>query len=901
MPDWTGPIRERLAGIRIAPAREREVLEELSQHLDERYEELLTSGASPEAARRIAMEELDEPQVLARAMGPLRQANMPPPLTPGAPRRFIVRDLLQDLRYAARVLRKQPAFAAAAILTLALGIGANSAMFAMVDATLLRPLPFPQPDRLVKVWERSSTSERGRVSPLNLLDWNARNRSFEVIAAYLPNVGGMVMTGADGTAQTVSRQWVTSGIFDALGVAPVVGRTFLPSDDAQRADVVVFGEAFWRARFNGDPRIVGQTVRLDGDPFTVVGVVPEQAEVIGRASMWALASIQGAPPAARRSYPFHAIGRLKPGVTLDAAASDMTGVAAALAREYAATNNGRGVTLESLHTAVVGTELRQTAILFLGVVGFVLLVCCGNVANLLLTRATVRRREFAIRSALGADRLRVIRQLLTESVLLAVVGGVVGLAAGAAILKAAPVAIPKDLLPPGVALTFDVRVVAFCAIAALVVGCLFGLAPAWHASRFAAAQSMAADGRTVTGRGGRMRSLLVVAEVSTAVILLFAAGLLLRTLMNLQDVDRGYRADSVLTMIIDPLSSRYPTPAANLQFYQAVEREVAATAGVRSVGWASTLPMGPSYEGDTFFDVVGRPLVQESQRPTADYQIVSPGYFTTVDLPVVDGRAFTEHDRADTVPVCIVNEAFARTHLHGRSPIGARVAIRSSAAADASSTVREVVGVAKQVKSRPDEREELLQIYVPLAQDTVGDMFMLVTPVEGRAGMLAPSVRAAIGRVDTEQLVSVRDVMTLDEVARDATSRYRFRAVLVAAFATLALVLAMIGVFGILAYTVQQRLREFGVRRALGATAGDVWRLVAGSAFRLVGVGVGFGLLVSAISGRLLATMLFGVEPLDPFTFGSVLSVLSVTALAAVTAPAWRATRVDPVVALRNE
>ena len=885
----------------MTPAREREVLEELAQHLDERYDELLASGSSPDAARRLAMEELDAPEALARAMGPLRQANLPPPLIPGEPRRFVFRDLWQDLRYAARVLRKQPGFAAAAILTLALGIGANGAMFALVDATLLRPLPFPQPERLVKVWERNSTSPRGRVSPLNLLDWNARNRSFEVIGAYVPNIGGMVMTGADGTAQTVSRQWVTSGIFDALGVTPVVGRTFLPSDDAQRSDVVVFGEAFWRARFNGDPGIVGQTVRLDGDPFTVVGVVPQQAEVIGRSSMWALTAIQGAPPGARRSYAFHAIGRLKPGVTLDAAASDMSGVAAALAREYPATNQNRGVTLESLHTAVVGTELRQTAILFLGVVGFVLLVCCGNVANLLLTRATVRRRELAIRSALGADRLRVIRQLLTESVLLAAIGGIAGLAIGAAILQAAPALIPADLLPAGVALTFDGRVIAFCALAALIVGCLFGMAPAWHASRLSAAQSMAADGRTMTGRGGRMRSALVVAEVSTAVILLFAAGLLLRTLLNLEQVDRGYRADSVLTMIIDPLSSRYPTPAANLQFYRAVEGEVASTPGVRSVGWASTLPMGPSYEGTTFFDVVGNPMPLEGDRPTADYQIVSPGYFSTVDLPVVAGRAFSEHDRADTLPVCIVNEAFVRAQLQGRSPIGVRVAIRESAAADAPSTVREVVGVAKQVKGSPDEREELLQIYVPLAQDTVGDMFMVVTPVAGRAAALAPSVRAAIGRVDTEQLVSVRDVMTLEEVARDATSRYRFRAVLVAAFAALALLLAMIGVFGILAYTVQQRLREFGVRRALGATAGDVWRLVAGSAFRLVGVGVAIGLLVSAVASGVLATMLFGVEPLDPLTFASVLMLLGMTAALSVAAPAWRATRVDPVVALRNE
>jgi putative ABC transport system permease protein len=902
MPDWNDDLRRRLATLRLSPTREVEIIEELSQHLDQRYEDLRAAGSGDADARRGATLELDDPDTLARHMRQLRQAHVPPPPTPGAPARgSFAAELWHDLRYAARTLRRQPGFAIVAILTLALGIGANSAIFALVDATLLRPLPFGDPDRLVMLSERSATSARGAVSPLNMTDWNDRSRAFDVIAGYIPSVGGMVMTGADGLAENVTRQWVTAGFFDALGIQPVAGRTFIPDDDRQRRAVVVLSETLWRARFNGDPAIVGQDIRFDGEPFTVVGVVPREFQLLGGTSMWAVRPILGAPPAVRTLYQFRAVGRMKPGVTIEAARADLAVVADGLAQDFPATNKGRGITVEPLHDALISRELRSTALLFVGVVGIVLLICCANVANLLLARAAGRRRELAVRSAVGASRGRLVRQMLTESIFLAVLGGSLGLAIGAGILRLAPALIPEQLLPAAVTLTFDVRVVAFCAATALVVGVLFGMAPSWQAARLSLAEAVASDSRTSTGRGSRLRSLLVVGQVATAVLLLFGAGLLLRTLLALENVDRGYRAQGVLTMVVDPLASQFPTRQLLLQFFDDVEREVRAVPGVRSVGWASTLPYGESMFGRLFFEVVGEPAADESRRPSADYQIVSPGYFTTLDLPIVAGRNFDDRDTGDRSPVCIVNEAFVRHHLQGREPIGARIATRTSASPQAPVVVREIVGVARQIKGRPDETEDLLQVYVPIAQNAVDDIFMLAAPATGRGDALTAPIRAAIGRIDRDQLVGARYVMTLEDVAWEATSRYRFRAVLVATFAALALLLAMVGIFGVLAYTVQQRVRDFGVRRALGATSADVLRLVAASAARVIAIGAAIGLAAAVVFSRLITTMLFGVQPLDPATFAFVLLALVLTAAVAIAGPAWRATRIDPAVALRGE
>ncbi len=805
--------------------------------------------------------------------------------------------LREDAAFALRQLRKTPGFTAVALTTLALGVGANSAIFALVDATLLRPLPVPQPEQVVMAWERTGTTSRDLVSPLNLVDWNERTRTFQKLAGFSPSVGGMVMAGADGAADTVPRQWVSVGVFDVLGIRPIAGRTFLPADEKQ-PNVVVLSEAFWRARFAGDRSVIGRQVRLDGSPFTVVGVVPREAQLLGASSMWAVRPLPR-DPRARAWHALRVIGRMKPDVTLEAASADMARVAGDLAQEFPATNQGRGITLEPFRDALIGSDLRLTSTLFLGVVGFVLLICCVNVANLLLARVPVRARELAVRAALGASRPRIVRQLLTESLVLAVLGGLLGAGVAAAILRVAPTLTPEGLLPGAVTLSLDARVAAFCAGVALLVGVLFGLGPAWRATELSPAQVMAAGGRTSTGQAGRLRRAMVVGEVAAAALLLCGAGLLLRTLLTVDGIDRGYRARQVLTMMVDPLGSQYPTRESLLRFLDEVEQEVRALPGVKEVAWTSGLPLGPSVFDPFSVEVVGDAPAESGKQPTALYQAVSPTYFRAIDLPITAGRAFTDRDTYDKGPVCIVNEAFVRRHLQGRPAIGARVALRPAPTERA--TVREIVGVARQVKGRPDEREELVQIYVPNAQDPLDDIYLLVRPAAGSADAFAAAVRGAIARVDRAQLVSVRDVMTLEDVMSDATSRYRFRAVMVATFAGLALVLAMVGVFGILASSVQQRVREFGVRMAFGATMTEVLRLVLGGAARMIVLGAVIGLSLAAALGRALTSVLFGVQPWDPITFVAVAVVLMITAAAATAAPAWRAARIEPASALRSE
>lgn len=898
LPDWTAPLRARLAHLQLRGEREAEIVEELSQHLDERYEELRRAGHADDDAQRLALDDLVAPDTLVQQLQPLRQARVGDMHAPGTSRGSWLADLGADLRYAWRSLRKQPGFALVAVLTLALGIGANSAIFALADATLLRPLPLREPDRLVMLREQTQASPRGGVSPLNLLDWNDRSATFDGMAAYINGVGGMVMAGADGQAETVPRQWVSAEIFNVMGVEPVVGRTFTWDDDRARLASVVLGESYWRSRFDADPGIVGRSLRLDGEPYTVLGVVPDSAQLIGRTSLWGLMPITGLPAEERAAHFLRVVGRMKPGVSQDAALADMQAVSEGLAREYPDTNAHRSVVLEPLHAALVGSDLRQTALLFLGVVGFVLLICCVNVANLLLARATVRARELAIRTALGANRGRLVRQVLTESLLLAFAGCALGLALGWTVLRAAPAVLPEGLLPGAVTLGFDLRVVVFCIAATLVVGVLFGLAPAWQATRLSPAQAIGAETRGNTGRGGRLRGALVVFEVATAVVLLVGAGLLLRTLLALDSADRGYRADGALTVLVDPLGDRYPTTESLLQFFDDIEREVSAIADVGGVAWSSAVPLGE--DGDQMlFDVVGAP-VAASERPATDYQVISPSYLQALEIGLVAGRGFDAGDRSDGVQVALVNEAFARTHLQGIDPIGARIALRGSQAPDATVTVREIVGVVEEVRSRATDTVATPQLYAPLAQDAGDDMVLIVRSAGGNAAALANPVRAAIARIDTDQLVSLRGMRTLDAVAWEATARHRFRAVLVATFAGLALLLSMVGVFGILAYSVQQRTRDFGVRMAMGATAGDVLGLVVRGAAGLVAAGGAIGFVLALLLARGLASVLYGVEPFDLPTFLGVLGVLLVAAALSTLGPAWRATRLDPLSALRG-
>ena len=876
---------------------DREFDEEIELHIEMRTRELIDQGIEPAKAREIAIRRMGDLEAFKRAcvdLGRKRDREMSVMLW--------LEELKDDVKFAFRQLAAAPAFTLVATLTLALGIGANSAIFALVDATLLRPLPYGEPDRLVTIWETADNTARGYASPLNMLDWKTRSRTFETIAGFTPNVGGMVIEGKDGNAEHVSRQWVSAGIFDVLGVKPIIGRTFSAEDEQQRANVLVLSEGFWESRFNRDPNVIGTEMKFDGGLWRMIGVVPASFEILGRTSVWAMRPIINLPPRARGAYALQAVGRLKSGVAIDAAQSDLSAVAAGLAREYPQFNQGRGVRLEPTHDTMIGGDLKRTSMMFIGVVGFVLLICCANVANLVLARATARDRELAVRSALGAGRRRIVRQLVTESIVLSLIGGAIGVGVGAAILRLAPAFVPDGMLPATVVLAFDWRVVAFCAMASLGVGVLFGVAPAFQATSLSAPHALGADTRTTTGTGGRLRSLLVTGEVAIAVLLLFGAGLLLRTLLAVESFDRGYRADNVLTMVLDPLGSSYPTPEKLQQFYDQVEAEIRAAPGVQDVAYSTALPLGSSMYGDNFalnYQIVGDPEVPEPQRPATNYQVVSASYFSALDLPIVQGRGFDQRDRRDSPRVCIVNEAFVKT-LGGRSPIGMQVSFKVVDSRTDEPNVGEIVGVAKQVKRRPDEPGDYVQIYVPMAHDLIDDMYLMVRAQRGPASALMPAVRAAIGRIDREKLVNVQDVTTLEDVEWAATGRQRFRAVMVGSFAALALLLAMVGVFGILAYSVQQRARDFGVRRALGATTNDVLRLVVSSAVRVVVIGAVVGLTLSAVSSRLLASMLFGVQPLDFVTFALVTITLALMAAVSIAGPAWRAMRIDPAAVLRS-
>src|SRR5688572_16000588 len=811
-------------------------------------------------------------------------------------------DAWADIRFAVRQMRSSPGFTLVATLTLALGIGANSAIFALADATLLRPLAYADPGRIVALTERSAATPSTLMSLPVLRDIREQNQSFEALAAITAGAGGgPLVTAPDGTAETVERQTVTTAFFEVLGLAPIAGRTFRTEDDGPAPTVVIFSESLWRSRFAADRSLIGQTVRLNGAPFTVIGVVPDAAQLTRPARMWTL--MPQVPALDQRGFRiFEVIGRLKPGVTLDAARGDVEAIGARIASEHADAGVGFGLAAEPFRDWLMGEDLQLTSILLLGVVGFVLLMCCANVANLLLARANVRARELAIRTALGAARARIVTQMLIESLVLALAGAALGLTIGAAILRLAPALIPPGLLPAAMQLEFDARVVLFGVAAAIAVGLLFGLGPAWQATRTSIARTLGSESRSATATG-RFRRAIVSGEVAAAVLLLCGAGLFLRTLLVLVNTDTGYRVEASRVLTLDfsltfgPATPR-PTPESLMQFIDTVTRDVAARPEVRNVGWTSSLPYGTTSElGMWSIEVVGDPSVAPESRPLADFVVADPGYFRTLDLPVVAGRGFTENDHTDAPRVCIVNEAFVRRVLGGRNPIGMRIALHGPRTA--APLVKEIVGVARPTSGRPGQPQELLQVYMPLRQYPTGDLYLVADAASGPPEALAPIIRGIVARHDPN--TPVRRERTLEFLSIESTAGYRFRAAMVGTFAGLALALALIGVFGVLAYSVQQRRREFGVRIALGATASSVLGLVLRSATTMIAAGALVGLGLSLALSKTVSAFLFGVQPFDPVTFAGVVIVLTVTAMLAAVAPAWRAARVDPVVAFRND
>jgi len=875
-----------------------EVEDELAFHVEMRTRELIDKGVDPRIAREMVLARMGDAARLKRTcvdLGRKREREMR--LTQW------LEEFREDVRFAIRQLRMSPGFTLVATITLALGIGANSAMFALADAALVRPLPFPEPDRLVVLSEFFQGQPGGAVNPVDFVDWTERTRSFSGMAAVVRGGGSII--GDDGVAEPVPAQAVTARFFDVLGVTPIAGRTFRDDDEGPAPNVVVLSEGFWRRRFGADPALVGRATRFGGQAFTVIGIVPAgfQFELPGTTSagpsmMWTLLN----PPADRgpaQRYPHYlqVIARLKPGVTPEAARDDISAVAAALARESPGSNKGHVATATPLRASVIRRELRLTAFLLVGVVGLVLLMCCANVANLLLARATARSREFAIRSALGAGRRRILRQVLTESLVLAILGGLSGAAFGAAILWAAPALIPPGLIPESVTVGFDGRVLTFCALAAIVVAVLYGLSPAWQVTRMAPVQAMTNDGRTVTSSSARFRRVLAISQVAVAVFLLCGAGLLLRTLLALESVDSGSRASDMLTMVVGAGGPGPSTPESMRRKYEAYQREVVQVPGVRSVAWASALPFDGLWYGQGF-QIDGEPPRPQADRDLAGYQIVSPSYLPMLGVALLEGRGLSDTDVAGSPDVCLVDEEFVRRFLHGRTVLGTRISINAMVVPPRAIS-REIVGVVGQVKERPDEAEPQPHVYVPIAQNPWWTATLIVQPIEGRAEALATGVRAALGRVDRDRPAT--RIRTISAIGDEATARPRFRAVLIGTFALLALVLAMVGVFGVLAYSVQQRTREFGVRIALGAGATNVLGLVLGSAARVIGVGVAIGLALAFAFAQSVAAFLFGVTPRDPVTFASVSAVLVLTAMVACAVPALRAVRVDPVAAFRNE
>jgi putative ABC transport system permease protein len=879
---------------------DQEVDEEIAFHIEMRTRELEEKGVDPRIAREMVLARIGDQSRLRRTCTELgRKRDREMRVTQW------LEEFRDDMRFAARQLRMSPGFTLVATLTLALGIGANSAIFALADATLIRPLSFAQPDRLAMLWESQPDAARNVVAPYEFVAWSERSHSFELMGA-ATGASSRATTGADGIGEELDSQLVTARFFDVLGVTPIVGRTFGSQDDRPDSNVVVISEGFWRTRLGGDPNVLGRPIMLDGQPFSVIGVMPAGFQLLSKSDVWTVLNTSFMRSPAGVAHFLRVIGRLAPGTTREQAQAEMDDIAAAIERERPEMNRDRGIAIEPLQEALVGRELRLTSFLLLGVVGFVLLMCCGNVANLLLARTAARRRELAVRSALGAGRRRVVRQLLTESLVLALLGGAAGAAVGVAILKVAPALIPTGLLPAGVTLAFDGRVLAFCAVTAFVVAIAFGAAPARQATGVSLVELMTSGSRISSAHGTGLRRALAVVQVAVSVLLLCGAGLLLRTLLILEDVDSGSRATNVLAMEVSvpfanpglPNPGPYATEAGRANFYDAVEREVSALAGVKSAAWGSALPLDGRWIAMPA-QVEGDPPQPEGLRPLAFYELVSASYFRTLDIPLLFGRHFDGRDVAAGAPVCIVDEAFVRLYLRGRKPIGARVVVRGMNTGGRPLPVREIVGVVAQVRQRPDELEDQPHVYAPLTQDPAPRASLVVQPSAGSAAALAPAIRAAVARIDRERPVA--SVRTLADIGAQATSRPRFRAVLVGTFAALALVLALVGVFGLIGYSVQQRVREFGVRVALGATRASVIALVLAEARRVVAVGVVIGLVSAAALTRSIGSFLFGVQPLDAVTFVSAAAVLALSAAIASAIPAMRAARVDPVEAFRNE
>jgi putative ABC transport system permease protein len=860
-----------------------ELEEEIRLHLEMKAEEYIAAGMAPGEARRAAQ----------RRFGNETRLRELSRETWGF---VMLETLLQDVRFGARVLAKHKGFTAVAVLTLALGIGMNTAIFSVVNAVLLRPLPYEDSHELVQIWGTQPQLDTAPMSPANFLDWREQNRVFKHIAAYTAQ--NINLSGVD-DPERIRATRVSADLFELLRVRPALGRTFLAEEDQHgNHRVAILSHALWRRRFGASPTIVGQSLTLNDQSYVVVGVMPPEF-TFPRATteMWTPIAFSPGERGTRNTNYISVIARLKPGVTLEQARSEMEALARRQQEQYPESNAGIGVKVISYKEQVVGNT-RPTLLLLLGAVGFVLLIACANVANLLLARAAGRRKEMAVRSALGASRHRIIRQLLTESVLLALAGGGLGLLLAHWGLKSLVALQPADI-PRLAELSIDRGVLLFASALSLLTGMAFGLAPALQASKLDLNHALKEGDKAAGGGAGRqgLRSLLAVSEIALSLVLLIGAGLMIKSFWRLIQVDPGFNPENTLTMVISLPTSRYAETARQVAFFQHAVERVSNLPGVDAAGVTTDIPL---FGGNsTGFNVEGHPPYAPGRRPLVEFRSVSPGYFRAMGITLLRGRTFTEQDTGDAPGVVIINETLARRYFPDEDPIGKRLGFSGP------TDWREVVGVARDTRNYGLDEEVKPEAYMPYTQSAPGYLagsisgMILVVRTASDPQSMAAAVRREVQGLDKDQ--PIYNIKTMEQHLAESLAQRRFSMLLLTLFGVVAVLLAVVGLYGVMSYMVAQRTHEIGLRMALGAQAQDILRLAVRQGLVVILIGIGIGLAGALALTRVMAGLLYGVGATDPATFAAIALMLACVSLIACYIPARRATKVDPLIALRYE
>jgi putative ABC transport system permease protein len=866
-----------------------EVDEEIQTHLDARIAQLERQGLSPAAAREEALRlfgDLEETKKVCLDSDWRRERHVR--------RKEYYGEMKRDIIHALRQLRRRPGFALVAILTLGVGIGANTAVFSAADHVLLRPLPYADIDRVVTLWEteRGTTTDHKEVSPGNMLDWRERSSSFEHLAVAEPY--GFDITG-DGPPTPLHAWLISEGFFEALGVEPILGRNFVAEEFQPNSGfVVLLSYGLWQRHFGSNPSIVGQTIQIDHQAATVVGVLPPELEYPEPRDIWAPKWFRESELTDRYSDYMFAVGRLAPGVSVAGARADMDRIAAAMSEEFPRSNINTGVNVIPLEQQILG-DVRPALLVLLAAVGLLLLIACANVATLLLARGAEREREFGLRAALGAGRARLVRQLVSESVLLAAAGGAVGLLLANVGVRALTALMPPELPRVGT-IAIDGRVLAFAVIITVLTALLFGLAPSMRFSQPDLRGALAAGGRSSTGgrQRTRLHRVLVVSEIALALILLVGAGLLVRSYMDLVDNDLGFATDNRATIQMF-LYDQNPTPIQRYQRAIEMEERLEATPGVANVAIISALPFHPHKIGaDATLRIEGRPQPAPGEDRQVFTTVASPDLFRLMGIQLRSGREFTADDRADGLQVAIINESLRRRFFPNENPIGKQVTIGVMAAP----VTREIVGVVADVRPTTLDSDPQPELFVPFAQSMTGAVTFVVE-TQRDAAALMPTLRNQVWQVDPNQTIYY--AATVEELISDTLVERRFHLVLLAVFSAVALVLATIGIYGLISFSASRRTNEIGVRMALGAKNSDVVGMILRDGVRMSLAGVAFGIAGAFALTRFMGSMLYGVAPTDILTYGLIAALMLAVSAAAAYVPAQRAANGDPLAALREE